>query len=98
MTDWREPPLPERRDDEERDEREPDMTDPEAQRAPGDDSTGKGRPGEHPPPMQARPGESIEMDAAGSGYEAVGTDNIRDGSVGGVMGTPHAGRGQGQGG
>ncbi|NJD29891.1 MAG: hypothetical protein FIA92_16560 [Chloroflexi bacterium] len=102
MTDWREPPRdPDRptRDEDERDDREPDMSDPEAQRAPGDDSN-PGRPGERPPPMQARgrDDEVIEMDAEGAGYEAVGRDNIRQGRVGGVMGTPHAGRGQGQGG
>lgn len=101
MADWREP-LPERRDEDdggERDRhpREPDMQDPEAQRAPGEDPSGTGVPGEEPPPMRADAGV-IELDADGIGYEPVGTDNIREGRVGGVMGAPHAGRGQGQGG
>jgi hypothetical protein len=96
MTDWRDPPEwrepprgPGDEGDDDREpngrvpQREPDMRDPEAQRAPGADTPGD---------------EVIAMDAAGAGYEAVGTDNIREGRVAGVMGTPHASRGQGQGG
>jgi hypothetical protein len=38
------------------------------------------------------------MDATGSEREPVGNDNIREGRVGGVMGSPHQSMGQGQGG
>jgi hypothetical protein len=76
------------------DERPPFHEDPEAQRAPGseDDSPGGG------PPMQAVNGEDvIALDAPGVATEPVGNDNIREGRVGGVMGSPHATNGQGQG-
>lgn len=57
--------------------------DPEAQRAPGAGQEDSDVPGT--PPMEL------------SGTQ-VGNDNIRDGTVGGVMGAPHATNGQGQGG
>jgi hypothetical protein len=89
-------------DDEERDqspfERPPFDSDPEAQHAPGENEA-PGDPGSTPPPMQAGGrGEELVMDAAGSEREPVGNDNIREGRVGGVMGSPHQSMGQGQGG
>jgi hypothetical protein len=74
--------------------RRPDP-DPEAQKAPGAGQEDGDVPGT--PPMQAG-GEEIALDAPGIASEPVGNDNIRDGTVGGVMGPPHASRGQGQGG
>jgi hypothetical protein len=80
-------------------ERPPFERDPEAQHAPGE-GEGTGDPGSSPPPMQASGGTGNElvMDAAGSEREPVGNDNIREGRVGGVMGSPHQSMGQGQGG
>ena len=75
-------------------ERPPFERDPEAQHAPGEGED-VGDPGSTPPPMQA---EAIVMDAAGAEREPVGNDNIREGTVGGVMGSPHQSMGQGQGG
>lgn len=69
--------------------------DPEAQKAPGAGQEDQDVPGA--PPMQAGDGDHL-LDAAGIAREPVGNDNIRDGTVGGVMGTPHATHGQGQGG
>lgn len=57
--------------------------DPEAQRAPGAGQEDSDVPAT--PPMELADGP-------------VGNDNIRDGTVGGVMGAPHATNGQGQGG
>jgi hypothetical protein len=49
--------------------------------------------------MQAGGAEDvILLDAPGAAREPVGNDNIREGRVGGVMGSPHATNGQGQGG
>lgn len=76
-------------------ERPPFEEDPEAQRAPGaeDENPGGG------PPMQAgATDEVIYLDAPGAATEPVGNDNIREGRVKGVMGSPHATNGQGQGG
>ena len=81
-------------------ERPPFERDPEAQHAPGE-GQGIGDPGSTPPPMQASAagnGEELVLDAAGSEREPVGNDNIREGRVGGVMGSPHQSMGQGQGG
>jgi hypothetical protein len=69
--------------------------DPEAQKAPGAGQEDADVPGT--PPMQAASGDNV-LDAPGIAREPVGNDNIRDGTVGGVMGTPHATHGQGQGG
>jgi hypothetical protein len=95
------PQLPPRDEDEEEKspfERPPFERDPEAQHAPGagqDDA-------ESPPPMQAQgAGDNHDenvLDAPGAAREPVGNDNIRDGTVGGVMGPPHQSMGQGQGG
>jgi hypothetical protein len=87
-------------------ERPPFDRDPEAQHAPGDEGPD---PDTKQPPMQASSagagaamnagqGEEIVHDAIGAAREPVGNDNIRDGTVGGVMGSPHASNGQGQGG
>jgi hypothetical protein len=46
----------------------------------------------------AADGDVILLDAPGVEREPVGNDNIREGRVGGVMGSPHASNGQGQGG
>jgi len=80
-------------------ERPPFDRDPEAQHAPGE-TDGISDPGSTPPPMQASgaSGDELVMDAAGSEREPVGNDNIREGRVGGVMGSPHQSMGQGQGG
>ena len=98
-----EPQVPPGEDDDDREpspfERPPFERDPEAQRAPGE-GEGIGDPGSTPPPMQANAagGEELVMDATGSEREPVGNDNIREGRVGGVMGSPHQSMGQGQGG
>lgn len=61
--------------------------DPEAQRAPGAGQEDGDVPGTPPMELSGRwPGQPV------------GNDNIRDGTVGGVMGAPHATNGQGQGG
>lgn len=57
--------------------------DPEAQRAPGAGQEDSDVPGTPPMELSGQP---------------VGNDNIRDGTVDGVMGAPHATNGQGQGG
>ena len=97
-----EPQMPPGDRDENRDpspfERPPFERDPEAQHAPGEGES-IGDPGSSPPPMQARGGsDELLMDAAGSEREPIGNDNIREGRVGGVMGSPHQSMGQGQGG
>jgi hypothetical protein len=90
------PPPSDRDDDREPSpfDRPPFERDPEAQHAPGE-GEGIGDPGSTPPPMQA---SDIVMDAAGAEREPVGNDNIRDGTVTGVMGPSHQSMGQGQGG
>ena len=82
-------------------ERPPFDEDPGAQRAPGseDDAPGGGPPmqairGDEPPPDE----DVIYLDGPGAAREPVGNDNIREGRVGGVMGTAHPSNGQGQGG
>ncbi len=112
MSTWQQPgdPTPEQRppDDGDEDrspfERPPFDQDPEAQHAPGANEQETDAP---PPPMQASSragaggaegGDVLVLDAAGSEREPVGNDNIRDGTVKGVMGPPHASNGQGQGG
>jgi hypothetical protein len=110
MTEQRDPgPAPERRDDDDDRpdwdrspaERPPFDRDPDAQRAPG---PGESDTDSHRPPMQAggaaRDAATAEntFDAAGIAREPVGNDNIRDGTVGGVMGPAHQTMGQGQGG
>ena len=75
-------------------ERPPFDEDPGAQRAPGaeDENPGGG------PPMEAGGTDDvIYLDGPGAETEPVGNDNIREGRVGGVMGSPHAPYGQGQG-
>ena len=74
-------------------ERPPFERDPEAQHAPGaeDEDPGGG------PPMQAAPHPVIYLDAPGAATQPVGNANIREGRVGGVMGSPHGTNGQGQG-
>ena len=48
--------------------------------------------------MEARGTDDvIYLDGRGAETEPVGNDNIREGRVGGVMGSPHATNGQGQG-
>ena len=102
MTVWQDPGDPDPQlppadeDDEEKSpfERPPFERDPEAQHAPGAEDVD----GDTPPPMQASGKDEIVMDAAGAASEPVGNDNIRDGTVGGVMGGPHQSMGQGQGG
>jgi hypothetical protein len=74
--------------------RRPDP-DPEAQKAPGAGQEDGDVP--ESPPMQADAPENV-LDGPGIAREPVGNDNIRDGTVGGVMGPPHASNGQGQGG
>ena len=64
-------------------DRPPFEQDPEAQHAPGENEQNPDSPA-GPPPMQAT--------------ERAGNDNIREGTVGGVMGAPSATNGQGQGG
>lgn len=73
--------------------RRPDP-DPEAQRAPGAGQEDSDVPAT--PPMELS-GELV-LDGPGIARQPVGNDNIRDGTVGGVMGAPHAANGQGQGG
>lgn len=74
-------------------ERPPFERDPGAHHAPGaeDENPGGG------PPMQADTDDVIYLDGPGVASEPVGNDNIREGKVGGVMGSPHATNGQGQG-
>lgn len=69
--------------------------DPEAQQAPGAGQEDSDIPAS--PPMQAGAVENV-LDAPGIAREPVGNDNIRDGTVGGVMEPPRASNGQGQGG
>lgn len=104
MQAWQNPPDPDTEQPPETDEqdnpfeRPPFDRDPEAQRAPG---AGHEDPDSQQPPMQATSadGESvIYVDGAGIASEPVGNDNIRDGTVGGVMGPAHQQAGQGQGG
>ena len=76
-------------------ERPPFEEDPEAQRAPGAEDE---NPGGGPPMRAAADDDVILLDAPGVEHEPVGNDNIREGRVGGVMGSPHASNGQGQGG
>jgi hypothetical protein len=85
-------------------ERPPFDQDPEAQRAPG---AGHEDPdAQQPPPMQASAANGpastgdnvILLDGPGVAQAPVGNDNIRDGTVGGVMGGAHQAGGQGQGG
>jgi hypothetical protein len=55
-----------------------------------------------PAPERERPtaaeAETSEGDDRGGTGEPVGRDNIRDGRVDGLMGSPHGQQGQGQGG
>ncbi|HXG26996.1 MAG TPA: hypothetical protein VNL94_09150 [Candidatus Binatia bacterium] len=109
-----EPFVPPRRDDDDTDptpepppferppfERPPFERDPEAQRAPGSDEGDLDNP---QPPMQAGPDheagstDEILLDGPGIVREPVGNDNVRDKTVGGVMGGPRQLMGQGQGG
>ena len=50
---------------------------------------------ERPTVAEAETNEGVDRSGTG---EPVGTDNIREGRVGGVMGGPHPQGGQGQGG
>ena len=101
MAGWPEPSTPDPKPDHEPDpndpfERQPFDQDPEAQHAPGAEGDD---PSSTPPPMQASGAKpEIFLDGAGIAREPVGNDNIRNGTVGGVMGPPHAAGGQGQGG
>ena len=102
MTVWQDPgdPDPQLPPDDDQDERSPfDRPpfdrDPEAQHAPG---AGQDDAGDPQPPMQAHGADENVLDAPGAAREPVGNDNIRDGTVGGVMGPPHQSMGQGQGG
>jgi hypothetical protein len=101
MHAWDHPkdPDPIRPPDEDEDPNDPNRRpdpDPEAQQAPGagqEDPTGPTAP-----PMQAGAADEHLLDAAGIAREPIGNDNIRNGTVGGVMGAAHATNGQGQGG
>lgn len=103
MDAWQNPNDPEQQpppfDQDEPADAPPDEPDPEAMKAPG---AGQEDPDSQAPPMQASAaagaGDAILGDAAGIEREPVGNDNIREGRVGGVMGSPHASMGQGQGG
>ncbi|HET7028640.1 MAG TPA: hypothetical protein VFI28_13175 [Candidatus Limnocylindrales bacterium] len=73
----------------------PDLDDPLARAAtPPSDPADAGRKTE--PNRATTPDDEAELDP-GEPHEPVGNDNIRDGTVGGVMGGPRQQQGQGQG-